>query len=236
MQYEIITRPAASVAQLILAEGESVTCEVGAMIGMTTGLDVETTSRKRGGKEGILKGLKRMFSGEDFFLNHFTANAANQTLLIGPQQLGDVVHHELTEGTLVVQGASWMASSNEIEINTTWQGISSAILSGEEIFWVKCTGTGNLFLNSFGAIYEVDVDGQYTVDTGHIVAFEDTLQFKIGKSNPSLIGSWLGKEGLVCKFEGQGKLYCQTHNMSVFGNILGPKLKPHPGPETQTTS
>ena len=236
MQYEIITRPAASVAQLILAEGESVTCEVGAMIGMTTGLDVETTSRKRGGKKGILKGLKRMFSGEDIFLNHFTANAANQTLLIGPQQLGDVVHHELTGGTLVVQGASWMASSNEIEIDTTWQGISSAILSGEKIFWVKCTGTGNLFLNSFGAIYEVDVDGQYTVDTGHIVAFEDTLQFKIGKSNPSLIGSWLGKEGLVCKFEGQGKLYCQTHNMSVFGNILGPKLKPHPGPETQTPS
>ncbi|MDE0734470.1 MAG: TIGR00266 family protein [Pirellulaceae bacterium] len=226
MQYEIMTRPVAAVAKLTLTEGESVTCEVGAMIGMTTGLDVETTSRQRGGKGGMLKGLKRMLSGESFFLNHFTANAANQTLLIGPQQLGDVIHHELTGGTLVVQGSSWMASSNEIEIDTTWQGISSAILSGEGIFWVKCSGTGDLFLNSFGAIYEVDVDGQYTVDTGHIVAFEDTLQFKIGKSNPSLIGSLLGGEGLVCKFEGHGKLYCQTHNLSAFGKILGPKLKP----------
>ncbi|MEO2021510.1 MAG: TIGR00266 family protein, partial [Pirellulaceae bacterium] len=146
MQYEIMTRPIAAVAKLTLAEGESITCEVGAMIGMTTGLDVETTSRQRGGKGGMLKGIKRMFSGESFFLNHFTANAANQTLLIGPQQLGDVIHHELTGGTLVVQGASWMASSNEIEIDTTWQGISSAILSGEGIFWVKCSGTGDLFL------------------------------------------------------------------------------------------
>jgi len=226
MQYEIMSRPAAAVAKLTLAAGESVTCEVGAMIGMSTGLDVETTSRQRGGKGGMLKGLKRMFSGESFFLNHFTANAANQTLLIGPQQLGDVIHHELTGGTLVVQGSSWMASSNEIEIDTTWQGISSAILSGEGVFWVKCSGTGDLFLNSYGAIYEVDVNGKYTVDTGHIVAFEDTLQFKIGKSNPSLIGSLLGGEGLVCKFEGQGKLYCQTHNLSALGKLLGPKLKP----------
>ena len=30
----------------------------------------------------------------------------------------------------------------------------------------------------------------------------------------------------INKFEGQGKLYCQTHNMSAFGRILGPKLKP----------
>ncbi len=207
MQYEIMTRPAASVAKLLLTEGESITCETGAMISMTTGLDVETTSRTRGGKGGMLKGLKRMFSGENFFLNHFTANAPDQTLIIGPQQLGDIVHHNLTGGTLIVQGSSWLASDSNIEIDTTWQGITSAILSGEGIFWVKCTGTGDLFLNSFGAIYEVTVDGQYTVDTGHIVAFEDTLQFNIGKSNKSLIGTFLGGEGLVCKFQGQGKLY-----------------------------
>ena len=91
---------------------------------------------------------------------------------------------------------------------------------------VKCSGNGDLFLNSFGAVYEVEVDGEYTVDTGHIVAYEDTLQFSVGKSNKSWIGSFLGGEGIVCKFQGQGKLYCQSHNPPGFGKIVGPKLKP----------
>jgi uncharacterized protein (TIGR00266 family) len=94
------------------------------------------------------------------------------------------------------------------------------------MFWVKATGDGAVFLSSFGAIYEVDIDGEYTVDTGHIVAFEDTLQFKIVKAGKSLIGSILGGEGLVCRFSGQGKLYCQSHNPPSFGKAIGPKLKP----------
>ena len=73
----------------------------------------------------------------------------------------------------------------------------------------------------------MDVDGDYVVDSGHIVAFEDRLQFRIGKAaGRSLVGSLLGGEGLVCKFNGKGKLYCQTHNPPSFGRLLGPKLRP----------
>jgi uncharacterized protein (TIGR00266 family) len=225
MQTEILCRPAASVARIALDEGESITCEVGAMIAMSTAITVETASRKRGGGGGVLKGLKRMFAGESFFLNHFTANAGGQSLIIGPGLLGDIVSHTLTGGNLVVQGSSWLASGADIEIDATWQGFGKAIFSGETMFWVKCSGTGDVLLSSFGAIYEVLVDGAYTVDTGHIVAFEDTLGFSIGKSGSSWIGSFLGGEGLVCKFEGRGKLYCQSHNPPSFGKLLGPMLK-----------
>ena len=91
---------------------------------------------------------------------------------------------------------------------------------------LRASGHGDLLLNSFGAIYTVDVDGSYTVDTGHIVAYEDSLDFKIGKASQSLIGSILGGEGLVCKFSGQGRVYCQSHNPPGFGQSLGPMLKP----------
>jgi uncharacterized protein (AIM24 family) len=40
-----------------------------------------------------------------------------------------------------------------------------------------------------------------------------------------MIGSFLGGEGLVCKFSGHGKLYCQSHNPPSFGAALGPMLK-----------
>jgi uncharacterized protein (TIGR00266 family) len=226
MQYEIQARPAASIAKLTLNAGEDVTCEVGAMIAMSPGFEVETTSRQKGGGGGIMKGLKRMFAGENFFLNHFTASAQDQTLIIGPRLMGDIIYHRMTGGTLVVQGSSWLASGAGIELDASWQGFGKALFSGESMFWVKCSGTGDLFLSSFGAIYTVDVNDEYVVDSGHIVAFEDTLQFRMGKASKSLIGSLLGGEGLVCKFSGQGKLYCQSHNPPSFGKLLGPKLRP----------
>jgi uncharacterized protein (TIGR00266 family) len=226
MQYEILAHPASSVAKLTLDAEETITCEVGAMIAMTTGIGVTTTSGKKGGSGGFLKGMKRMFAGENFFLNHFTAEEPDQTLIIGPTLLGDVVFHDLRGGTLIIQGSSWLASDEHIEIDATWQGWGKALFSGESMFWVKATGDGAVFLSSFGAIYEVDIDGEYIVDTGHIVAFEDTLQFKIVKAGKSLIGSILGGEGLVCRFSGQGKLYCQSHNPPSFGKAIGPKLKP----------
>lgn len=225
MQVEILARPSASVAKLSLAAGESVTCEVGAMIAMSSGLTVQTTSRQRGGG-GIWAGMKRMVSGENFFLNHFTANAHEQTLILGPVLTGDVTHRVLRGESLVVQGSSWVASAGGVQLDTTFQGVANALFSGESVFWVKCSGHGDLLLNSFGAIYEIDVQGSYVVDSGHIVAFDDSLQFKVGKLGDSWINSFLSGEGIVCHFSGQGKLYCQSHSPPSFGKLLGPMLRP----------
>lgn len=226
MKFKILSRPAASVARLLMDDGESLTCEVGAMIAMSPGFEVETTTRKKGGSGGGFgKALKRMLAGESMFLNHFTAVDDRQSLILGPSMLGDVVHVPLQGGSLIVQGSSWMASDSGIEIDATWQGLGKALFSGESMFWLKCTGEGSLFLSSFGAIYDMYVDGEYIVDTGHIVAFEDTLQFGVEKAGKSWIGSILGGEGLVCRFRGQGRLYCQSHNPPSFGKALGPKLK-----------
>lgn len=221
-----MARPSASVARLQLSNGESMTCEVGAMIAMTSQIEVETTSRSKGGGGGLMRGIKRMFAGESFFLNHFTAHADDQAIYLGPGLLGDVVHHRLRGGQLIVQGSSWMGSGPGVEVDASFQGIGKALFSGESVFWVKCSGEGDVLLTSFGAIYEVDIDDGYVVDTGHIVAFEDSLSFTIGKAGASLVGSFLGGEGLVCRFSGQGKLYCQSHNPPTFGRLLGPKLRP----------
>ena len=94
------------------------------------------------------------------------------------------------------------------------------------MFWVKCSGTGDVLLNSFGAIYEVEVDGKHIVDTGHIVAYDDSLSFRARKATDSWIGSYFSGEGLVCEFSGRGKVYCQTHNPPSFGQAIGPNLKP----------
>lgn len=202
-----------------------IVCEVGAMIAMSTGFSVSTAARQKGGG-GLWAGVKRMVAGENFFLNQFTAQRPAQTLIIGPGLCGDVVHHRMTGGALVVQGSSWLASGPDISLDATFQGLGKALFAGEGVFWIKCSGRGDLFLNSFGAIYEVEVNGSHIVDSGHIVAFEDTLQFSVGKLGDSWVQSFLSGEGLVCHFKGQGKLYCQSHNPPNFGKLLGPRLKP----------
>jgi uncharacterized protein (TIGR00266 family) len=226
MQVEILSRPATSVAKLTLKAGEVARAEVGSMIAMDAGFTVETSARSRG-KGGFGASLKRLFAGESFFINEFTATSHGQELIVGPQMAGDVVNHHLTQGALVIQGSSWLASGSNIEVDASFQGLMNAGFSGEGIFWVKCTGHGDVLINSFGAIYEIDVDDSgYIVDTGHIVAFEDSLQFSVRKAGKSFIGSYLSGEGFVCEFTGHGKLYCQTHNPPGFGKALGSKLKP----------
>jgi len=91
---------------------------------------------------------------------------------------------------------------------------------------LQFTGTGKVVINAFGALYPVEVDGEYVVDTGNIAAFEDTLDFKITKAAKSLVGSFAGGEGLVCRFSGKGTVWCQTHADRVFGAKLTPHLTP----------
>jgi uncharacterized protein (TIGR00266 family) len=224
MQVDILARPAAAAARCHLQPGESLVAEVGSMIAMTAGMNVVTTSRKRGG--GLMAGIKRMFAGESMFVNEFTANAPDQRLHLAPALMGDIVHHRLDGGSLVVQGSSWLASSADITIDATWQGFGKALFSGEGAFWLKLAGAGDVLLSSYGAVTPVEVDGEYVVDNGHIVAFEDTLQFRMAKAGTSLVGSFLGGEGLVCRFSGRGRLWCQSHNAPDFGRRLGGRLKP----------
>jgi uncharacterized protein (TIGR00266 family) len=94
------------------------------------------------------------------------------------------------------------------------------------MFWVKASGQGTVIFNSFGAIYQIQVNGEHIVDAGHIVAFEETLAFSLTKAGKSWMSSILGGEGLVCKFKGKGIVWVQSHNSSSFGSALGPKLKP----------
>lgn len=223
MQIEITHRPGAAAARVRLEPGEVLTAEGGSMIAMHGDVTLETTTRGTGG--GLLKAAKRLFAGESFFLNHFTAGRGRAEVWLSQSLLGDMISRELNQETLVVRAGSFVACSSGISMDVGWQGFKN-LVSGESLFWLCVRGCGKLILSSYGAIYPIRVDGEYIVDTGHIVAFDETLDFALTKAGKSWLSSILGGEGLVCRFRGRGTVWCQSHNPPGFGKILGPTLKP----------
>lgn len=226
MNAEIICRPGNAAAKVSLGSEEHVTAEAGAMIAMSPDISVETTTYKRDRRKGrIKKAMKRIFAGESFFLNHFTAGSGGGELYLATNLPGDMEAVELSDAKLIVQSGSFVASDSGIEMDVGWQGFKS-MFSGESLFWLNLSGSGTVILNSFGAIYTVDVKDEYIVDTGHIVAFDEGLSFAVTKAAKSWASSLLGGEGLVCKFSGTGRIYCQSHNANAFGQTLSPLLTP----------
>ncbi|MFW6295879.1 MAG: TIGR00266 family protein [Halothece sp.] len=224
MQIKLSDQPDSAIAHVILGAGEEIVAEAGAMIAMSGYLQSSTTLRQgKGG--GIMGGFKRMLAGESLFLSVFRSPTEGGEIFLAPTLMGDLLVYEMQGQELVVQSGSYLASANGVDIDLGFQGFKS-FFSGESIFWLSLTGYGQVILSSFGGIYEIDVNGEYVVDTGHIVAFERSLDFNITKAGSSWLGSFLGGEGLVAVFRGKGKVYCQTHNNGFFGRLVGSQLPP----------
>ena len=223
MQFNVHHGPANTALQIELADDECIVAEAGSMICMSPSLQLNTTTHQKN-QGGILKSLKRVLGGESFFLNHYRASGIPGELWLSTVLPGGITVQTLNGETVVVQSGSFLACDENVTIDVGWQGFKS-MFSGESLFWLKASGQGELALSSFGSIYEVTVEKDYIIDTGHIVAFEETLDFSISKAGSSWLHSFLGGEGLICHFKGEGKVWCQSHHEASFGQQLTPHLK-----------
>jgi len=228
MNVEITAKPSNTAARVSLEGGEQFTAEGGSMIAMSGNMAVETSvSKKQGGGLGkMLKGMARKLAGEGLFLNHYTAGPNGGDVFLSPSLPGDMEVLELDGSRKIkVQNGSFVAHSAGVDMNISWEGFKNAF-SGENMIWLSFSGSGKVIINAFGMIYPVQVDGEYIVDSGNIAAFEETLNFTIGKAGKSWVSSFLGGEGLVCRFKGKGTVWCQTHADRPFGARLTPHLIP----------
>lgn len=225
MNINIEYRPSYALAICQLTPGESIRAEGGAMVSMSTHLRMETSATHGKGVKGFLKGLARkVFMGESFFMNTFHSDQAPGEVCFAPTFPGDIEQTALNGDSLIIQGSSYMCSSPQVEINTKWGGFKT-LFGGEGLFMIEAKGVGPVVFNAFGAIHTLDLNGPFIVDTGHIVAFQPSLNFKIRR-----VGGWFSTlfsgEGLVCEFNGQGRLWIQSRNPGEFGRTVGAMLPP----------
>lgn len=216
MEYRIEHRPVFTILRINLKQGEQFRAEAGAMVSMTPTL---TLQAKTAGK-GFMGSIKAAVGGESFFATLFTAEKGDGELVLAPSLLGDVLKMELSGNTIYAEGGAYLAGSTGLELST--KGSLKAMISGEGLFLQKISGRGIVFLNSYGAVYEkVLAPGEtYIVDTNHIVAFEETVQYKIRKAAKGLFSTLASGEGLVCEYTGPGKLWVQTRALSALAQSL----------------
>ncbi len=218
--YDIEHSPSYAVLRLNLQPGQTVLVESSAMAAMDS--NVQMKSKMRG---GLMGGLKRMVGGESLFMSEFTPQGQSGELFVAPGIPGEIVHYPMSGKAIMLQSSAFLASSPTVEVDSKFQGFKG-FFSGESLFLLRATGTGSLWFNSYGAIVEIPVEGDYVVDTGYIVAFEDTLNYNVesmgGLSLRGLQTAVFGGEGLVCRFSGTGRLWVQSRCLFPLLNFLTP--------------
>lgn len=218
MHFAIEHAPSYAWLRVALAPGDSIDAEAGAMVSMTPGVEIDTrlnASRRAGPLARVgafLRALlRKALGGETMFLNQFGAPRGGEVVL-APRLSGAIVHHRLAgQTTLFVQSGSYLASTGEVDTQLRWGGLRS-LFGGEGVILLGCSGRGDLFVNSYGGVVEIPVDGRYTVDTGHLVCFEGSLDFSIRKAG-SVKSFLFSGEGLVIEFRGRGKVWIQSRNI-----------------------
>jgi len=217
---EILYQPAYAMARLTLERGTEVRAEAGAMVSMGDTIEIQTKAQG-----GFLKSLSRsVLGGESFFMNTFRATADGSELNLAPNLPGDIIVLPLQNEEWLVQSGSYLGSDINISVDTKWGG-ARTFFGGEGLFMLKCAGSGQLIVASYGAIHKVSIPAgrSYMVDTGHVVAFPARTPYQIQK-----VGSWkssiFGGEGIALTFQGPADLYMQSRSPEAFLSWLIPNI------------
>jgi uncharacterized protein (TIGR00266 family) len=224
MKFEIMYKPSYSMLVVQLETGEKITAEAGSMTYMQPSIEVKTRKREK----GILGTLgMTLLGGQSFFVNDFTATGGPGRAAFGSAPLGDIEKIDVAaDHGYIIQKAAYVASQEGVELDVTWQGFTKGLF-GQGLFMIKVTGTGQLFINTFGAIdkHTLMPGERLIVDNFHLVAFSDTCQYKVTKFG-GLKETILGGEGFVTDIMGPGDVYIQTKNIKEMADWLWTLIEP----------
>jgi uncharacterized protein (TIGR00266 family) len=123
---------------------------------------------------------------------------------------------------LCLQPGAYIASTPEVKLGLGWAGFVSGI-GREGFFRLQVSGPGTLWYGAFGGLEEKQVEGEYIVDTGHLVAYPPHMKLKLQMAG-GLVSSLMGGEGLVTRVEGYGKIILQSRSLSGLAGWINPKL------------
>lgn len=199
------------IVELELDPGEGVRAEVGAMMYMEDGIEMQTSA-----DGGIFKGFKRMITGESFFITTFlNYSGQKRHVAMGAPYPGKVIPLELGRlgGRFICQKDSFLCAAKGIDIELEFtKRIGAGLFGGEGFILQRLEGDGLAFVHAGGTIIQkVLAPGEsLRIDTGCLVAMAPTVNYDI-----QFIGGFknalFGGEGLfLAKLTGPGIVFLQS--------------------------
>jgi len=212
MNVEIRYQPAFATLFISMLPGDSFMAESGSMASMSQNIRLQP--RLFGGLWVAL--LRRIFGRESLFINQVDCVDKPGEIVLTQATPGDVQCIELNGNSMFLQPGALIACGRAVKISVTWAGFAS-FLSGEGLFRLKVSGFGQVWFGAYGGIWMHNVQGEYVVDSGHLLAYEPTLSLHVGLSR-GIFSSILGGEGLIARMQGQGRIYLQSRHIDGLAN------------------
>ncbi len=197
--------------EIELDPSEAVRAEIGAMLFMEDDIEMQT-----GTEGGIFAGLKRIVSGENFFITSFlNTGAGKRNVTFAAPYPGKIIPINLPDvgGTFLCQRDGFLCAAQGIDISVEFtKKIGAGLFGGEGFILQRLTGDGKVFIHAGGTVIkkELKPNERLRVDTGCLVAFQPTVDYDI-----KFIGGFknvlFGGEGLFyAVLTGPGIVYLQT--------------------------
>jgi len=208
MQVDIRGRPSFAHLAATLEAGESLTIESGAMASMSA--NTRLTARWNGGF--FAAWMRKVFGGESLFVNEVSSsNGRPCEIMLTQATPGDMMALTLTNTVMYLQRGAYIAHSPGVTLGISWAGFSSWF-GGEGLFRLKASGSGTVWIGAYGALSQREIGDALIVDSGHLVAYEPSIQLK-AKLAAGLFGSFFSGEGIVLKLSGRGRVMLQSRSI-----------------------
>jgi uncharacterized protein (TIGR00266 family) len=200
------------VVEVELDPQEAVRAEAGAMLYMEDDIEMQTGT---GG--GIFKGLKRMFTGESFFITSFLhkGSSGKSHVAFAAPYPGKIIPLDLKQlgGEFICQKDGFLCAAQGVDIDIAFtRRIGAGLFGGEGFILQRLSGDGLAFVHAGGTIIkkELRTGERLRVDTGCLVAMAPTVDYDI-----QFIGGFknalFGGEGLfMATLRGPGTVYLQS--------------------------
>ncbi|TWU01610.1 TIGR00266 family protein [Neorhodopirellula pilleata] len=205
MHTEIRDKPSFANILVRMEAGDQIVAEADAMASMSSTIEMST---KWNG--GFIKAiLRRVFGGESMFVNTFTTATAGE-LVLTQAFPGDIQCIELSGNTMFLQPGAFIACEPGVTLGLGWAGWKM-LIAREGLFRLKVSGSGRIWFGAYGGIFQREIDGEYVVDSGHLVAYEPSIGVKIGMAG-GIFSSFFSGEGFVTRVTGPGRIYMQSRS------------------------
>ncbi|MBS3817367.1 MAG: TIGR00266 family protein [Candidatus Thermoplasmatota archaeon] len=176
---------------------------------------------------GFMKGLKRKFSGESFFLTEFTTNGGTGIVAFSGQAPGRIVPLKLQPGVeYIAQKDAFLCAESGVDLDIETTGLGKGLFGGEGLILQRLSGNGLAFIHVPGDLIEKELQPNQVlkVSTGHVAAFEPSVEYDVQRTG-GIKSSLFSGEGLfMTTLQGPGKIWLQSMTLQDLAASLNPYI------------